>query len=183
MAALGLGLKFGLILEPLLTVGYILAVGALITSIGLALATWSPRQGRAVGLSVAAFAFLAIGWPLIVSSLGLGRFGEHSDADGLMLGAPWSGSHRLLDPYVTLVRPYSYGYDRADADGESPLLRWAALWVVLDLAIAAGLIAATLRTFNRCLGRVDEVFEYAGPVRVVLESGPHLDADRRAESP
>ena len=94
-------------IEPLLSVALILAMGALVTSIGLTLATWFPRQGRAVGLSVAAFGFLNIGWPLLVLALGLGRQSGPFDTTGYLLGAPWYGSHRLLDPLVAMV--YRYG--------------------------------------------------------------------------
>ena len=48
-------------LAPLLMLGLILAYAAAITSLGLALATWVPRLGRAVAWSVTAYALAAIG--------------------------------------------------------------------------------------------------------------------------
>ena len=43
----------------------VLAYGAVVTSLGLALATWQPRLGRAVGLSVSAYLTLAVIYPTI----------------------------------------------------------------------------------------------------------------------
>ena len=40
----------------------IVAYGAAITSLGLALATWMPRMGRAVGLTVGLYTSMLIGW-------------------------------------------------------------------------------------------------------------------------
>src|SRR5947209_5315356 len=40
----------------------ILAYGAAITSLGLALATWMPRVGRAVGTTVGLYTMMCIGW-------------------------------------------------------------------------------------------------------------------------
>ena len=40
----------------------ILAYGAAITSLGLALATWMPRMGRAVGTTVGLYTMMCIGW-------------------------------------------------------------------------------------------------------------------------
>ena len=47
-----------------LIVATILAHGAAITSIGLILATWIRRQARAIGISVALFVLVSIGWPI-----------------------------------------------------------------------------------------------------------------------
>ena len=69
--AFGLGLPA----EPLrshhgarLVVGEMLSYGAAITSMGLALATWVPRLGRAIAINVVIFVLIAIGWPLFFES-------------------------------------------------------------------------------------------------------------------
>ena len=49
-----------------LVIATILAHGALITSIGLALAVWIKRHGRAIGMSVAAFILVTAAWPIFV---------------------------------------------------------------------------------------------------------------------
>ncbi len=43
----------------------VLAYGAVVTSLGLSLATWQPRLGRAVGFSVSAYLTLAVIYPTI----------------------------------------------------------------------------------------------------------------------
>ena len=47
----------------------LLAQGAAVTSVGLALATWSRRVGRAVAISVAAYAFVAFLSPILLEIL------------------------------------------------------------------------------------------------------------------
>ena len=49
-------------LVPVLIVAELLSWGALFTSLGLLLATWTPRIGRAVGISLAVFLLLSFGW-------------------------------------------------------------------------------------------------------------------------
>ena len=48
-------------------VATILAHGALITSVGLALAVWVKRQSRAIALSVGWFILVTAVWPIVVS--------------------------------------------------------------------------------------------------------------------
>ncbi len=50
------------VLAPVLVVAELLSWGAAFTSLGLLLATWTPRIGRAVGISLAVFLLLSIGW-------------------------------------------------------------------------------------------------------------------------
>ncbi len=52
-----------------LLIGLILAYSAAITSIGLAVATWVPRLGRVVTVSVMAYVLVAAGWPLVLRVL------------------------------------------------------------------------------------------------------------------
>jgi hypothetical protein len=49
-----------------LVVAELLSWGAAFTSLGLLLATWSPRIGRAVGISVAVFLLLSFGWLCLI---------------------------------------------------------------------------------------------------------------------
>ena len=51
----------------LVVVATILAHGALITSVGLALAIWIKRQSRAIALSVGWFILVTAAWPIVVS--------------------------------------------------------------------------------------------------------------------
>ena len=52
-----------------LLIGSILAYGAVITSLGLAMATRVSRLGRAVALCVSAYVVFSIGWPILVVML------------------------------------------------------------------------------------------------------------------
>ena len=47
----------------------VLAYGAFFTSLGLAIATWQPRLGRAVGFSVGAFLVVTVIYPAILISM------------------------------------------------------------------------------------------------------------------
>ena len=52
-----------------LMIGMILSYAAAITSFGLAMATWIPRLGRVITVSVMAFVLVAVGWPLVLQVL------------------------------------------------------------------------------------------------------------------
>ena len=52
-----------------LMIGLILAYAAAITSLGLAVATWVPRLGRVITVSVMAYVLVAVGWPLVLQVL------------------------------------------------------------------------------------------------------------------
>ena len=49
-------------LAPVLIVAELLSWGAAFTSLGLLLATWTPRIGRAIGISLAMFLLFSVGW-------------------------------------------------------------------------------------------------------------------------
>ena len=54
-------------------IGTVLAQGAAVTSLGIALATWVPRLDRAVTLSAAASVFLTVAWVPLAALLFLGN--------------------------------------------------------------------------------------------------------------
>jgi hypothetical protein len=115
-------------------VAFVLAAGAAITSLGLAMATWCPRLGRAVGLTVSLYLLLTIGWLFLIMAA------YRWDHRGLMMGSPWFWS----------------GMVTAVVGGASDDV-WAAAycWTVAHVLTALVLLAATLKTFDRCLGRVE----------------------------
>ena len=53
----------------IVTVAFILAAGATVASLGLAMATWCPRLGRAVGLTVSLYLLAAVGWCLAIAAI------------------------------------------------------------------------------------------------------------------
>ena len=112
---------------------FVLASGAAITSLGLAMATWCPRPGRAVGLTVTLYLLVAVAW-LFLAGLQRGP-----SSDRLLMCSPFFWSGQVTDSAVR-------GSDR----------EWNAAigWIVAYGTSGLVLLLAALSTFNRCLGRV-----------------------------
>ncbi len=141
-----------------LPVAFLLVQGAAVTSVGLALATWMRRLGRAVAVSVASYAFVAFGW-IILLELGivtpllswLGLFGpddhqaENFFAEVLASACPLGGQ---LFPFETATGPAS----------QSRVAVYMGQVVVLlaTLVFALLVLGLTLVTFDRCVGRMPE---------------------------
>ncbi len=120
--------------------GLMLAYGAAITSLGLALATWEPRLGRAVAYSVAAYALVSVGWVFAVFVL------LRKDDFSVFLAE--------ASPFVGI------GVLTGTMGGDSHFLEallWAFVWIAFYLFAARMLYRATLRTFDRCVGRMARV--------------------------
>ncbi len=137
------------------SLGDFLASGAAIVSVGLALATWVPRLGRAVAASVIVHFLVSIGW-IFVTQLAFSLMGRN-------VGNSWNNQNRwlkegfsALSPLYGAIAPIEHLYGLAFQP------RWP-LWTALAVAIwakatfAAGLLWLTIRQFDRCLGRVPEV--------------------------
>jgi ABC-type transport system involved in multi-copper enzyme maturation permease subunit len=128
----------------LLLLGLVLAYGAAITSLGLALATWVSRLGRAVALCVSAYVVFSIGWLVLIALFFVG--------DGMIvtmiMGSPLYGT-----PLATMaVSPA----ERFIGENSTLVTVGSVLWTLIYGAAAALLFAATLATFDRCLGRIPE---------------------------
>ena len=119
-----------------LLVAFICALAAFWTSVGLALSTWIRRPGRAFAVAVAAYAVVGIGWPVLVRTLFDGPLGV-----GLAAISPLHGSYTLID---------SSAFPRFIDDA----FLWIPCWIAGEMVVAAGLLLATLATFDRCLGRM-----------------------------
>jgi hypothetical protein len=129
-----------------LVAGLVVAYGAALTSLGLALATWVPRLGRAVGLCVAAHVGVTVGWAVFAFLLTRGAPG---------LTGPGLAS---FSPFVGVVLTSSQMHmAKFSASEWNQVVGWVAFWTLADVALAAVLLKAVLVTFNRYLGRVDEV--------------------------
>jgi ABC-type transport system involved in multi-copper enzyme maturation permease subunit len=118
-----------------LITAFVLSCGAAITSLGLAMATWCSRLGRAVGLSVSLYLLVTVGWLFLIVAI---RGGP--DERSAMLGSPW------FYPGM-LTANLRFQHDR-------DLWRAARFWTMLYALTALVLLAATLATFNRSLGRM-----------------------------
>ncbi len=144
-----------------LMIGLLLAYSAAITSLGLALATWIPRLGRVITGSVLTYVLVALGWPLALQVLpDLPGFQPISyqmqpTCDGLTLASPYYGTYATTE----WAARWSHGSDFAF--GFRPTLAhydpsWPLIWIAVYSAIAWILALATVRSFDRCMGRVPE---------------------------
>jgi ABC-type transport system involved in multi-copper enzyme maturation permease subunit len=146
-----------------LMLGLMLAYAAAITSLGLAAATWIPRLGRVITLSVMTYILAAVGWPLFLVGLtnlpalrATPLYGERN-WDGLHLASPFFGIYVTTEwaarPWFSYRSYSTWGFGQVLAD-EDP--SWPLIWIAVYSAIALILVFVTLRTFDRCLGRVPE---------------------------
>jgi ABC-type transport system involved in multi-copper enzyme maturation permease subunit len=130
---------------PLLIGGLVVAYGAAITSLGLALATWLPRMGRAIGLTAGLYVIVLIG------AIPAGRlfFGDGPDGAGAGFAAasPFWGVGFSSAMFGGTAGPQHHMRKQA---------AWLVFWIVAYGLVAFGLLLATLKTFNRCLGRLDD---------------------------
>jgi ABC-type transport system involved in multi-copper enzyme maturation permease subunit len=118
----------------------ILAQGAAIVSLGLGLATWVPKLGRAVALTVSAHVMMTVGWLFLCLLIF-----NHREFEGIAMASPFFGAGNL-----TFWMSEPRGGSR---DHLVPFWGWA--WVVVYAGAALVLIVAVLATFNRCLGRIE----------------------------
>ena len=138
-AALMRGCGLAAIPFAILIASLVMAYGAVITSLGLALATWQPRLGRAVGFSVAAFLAVVVVYPTIaIMTMRLGP------DDVLFL---W------VSPFFGMLIPMDWVYR---ASGYITTYRYVAVpvWIGLTCSIAYAILVATIASFDRLLGRM-----------------------------
>jgi ABC-type transport system involved in multi-copper enzyme maturation permease subunit len=118
----------------------VLAYGAATASLGLALATWIRRYGRAIAASVTIYLLASIGF-IMVPILTVSAPGEEN-IGVFLCGSPFYGT-AVLTAAVAREFPQSI----------SPQA-WGFTWIIIYGVIALILYAATLLTFDRCLGRI-----------------------------
>ena len=135
----------GFALSPVLIGGLVVAYGAAITSLGLALATWQPRMGRAIGLTAGLYVIVLIG-AIPVGKLVFGDGPDQAGA-GFAAASPFWGVGFSSALFGGTVGPLQDIRKQA---------AWLIFWIVAYGLVAFGLLLATLKTFNRCLGRLDD---------------------------
>jgi ABC-type Na+ efflux pump permease subunit len=134
------------------TIADFLASSALLVSLGLALATWVRRLGRAVAISVIAFFVMGIGWLILVESvyavsrrtrLSVGPDRARWLHDAVLSMSPIFGPMGPVGVIMNIEQ-----HSRAPA--------WIAMAIVVlvKAATAGFLLWLTVKTFDRCLGRV-----------------------------
>lgn len=155
----------GFVLGPVLIGGLVVAYGAAITSLGLALATWLPRMDRAIGLTAGLYVVV------LIAAVPVG-------------GVLFSNSPHGAGPGLASASPFwGVGYSSAMFGGNAGLgyeigrhAAWIVLWIVAYGLIAFGLLLATLRTFNRSLGGCDGPASGGRPYpRPARKPALHLD--------
>ena len=122
-----------------LLVATVLVHGALIASIGLALATWIKRQSRAIATSVGIAVMISAGWPMLI---GVGRMGRAGQ--GLMCLSPVVVAMSLAD--ILSIRLIHF----------RDLLWWTTFWDIEYMVLALGLLWLAVLTFDGCFGRIPE---------------------------
>jgi ABC-type transport system involved in multi-copper enzyme maturation permease subunit len=130
----------------LIMAGIVLAHGALLTSLGLALATWVKRPGRAVALAVTLFIMMTIGWPILVMVLADGSRTDRRTAEGIACLSPVFATVSIAETVML----------RVPAD-VIVIIGWILFWLLAAALGALGLLAAVMCTFDRCLGRMPEI--------------------------
>lgn len=158
----------------LLLFATIVAHGALLTSTGLALATWIRRQSVAIGLSVTLFVLIAGAWPIMVrKALGAPEFVTISMGGSQVRRVNghfiWTPEGRVvfteepLDPRLraSLASPvYASIWLVDELDNVDMVFRQGvsglAIWLAVVTIATLVLLGLTIATFNRCLGRMPE---------------------------
>ena len=135
-----------------LTPMLIIAQGAALAGLGLALATWISRAGRAVSWTISALVASVIGWP-VVAFLVFPNTSNTSSRDlqlAIVMGSPF---YNAAMPTVTLEN-----HSRGGMPGsmENGIFQGSIAWTMAYASMALALYLATLRTFDRCLGRTSE---------------------------
>jgi ABC-type transport system involved in multi-copper enzyme maturation permease subunit len=117
-----------------------LTYGAAVNSLGLALATWVPRFGMAIGLSVVIYLFVSGG--IVVAGFFPGPRMTNDMIEGMLCASPWFGvGHATANLAVHRLARDSLG------------LGWKLFWWISYSGVATVLTAATVQTFDGCLGR------------------------------
>jgi ABC-type transport system involved in multi-copper enzyme maturation permease subunit len=142
---------------------FTLAQGAIVASLGLALATWFKRPGRAMAVSASAYVVASVGWVFLlelgvidVLIMWLGRTTNNVRLAQQSAALMWLDfSLFSLCPLGGQMAPERMLLDGGAAD-RAPFWVFEAVALLAMLAAAALLLGLTLRTFDRCLGRCGE---------------------------
>lgn len=122
----------------------ILAYGAALTSLGLGLATWVSRPGRAAAITAGMYVSMTLGWVPLSQMLMSNALGRNSE--GLMGGSPLAGVGMLCTQI----------YQPGGTIEVTETVQWTVFWTVAYGAVASGLLLMTFETFNGFLGRMYE---------------------------
>jgi ABC-type transport system involved in multi-copper enzyme maturation permease subunit len=123
---------------PMVLAISILAMGAAITSLGLALGTWVKGLSRTVTISVIVNVMVTVGWLFLVMGLSSG----HQQGEMMAMASPFFGPGNLTFHCANDTQHMALGAGVA--------------WSFVFAFSALGFFVLTCVTFNECLGRVSE---------------------------
>ncbi len=159
------------VLAPVLVVAELLSWGAAFTSLGLLLATWTPRIGRGIGISLAVFLLLSFGWIFLALIVVLPALHTWLDGAYNMEGIDliW------IDAGLVALSPMAAPITTIQAIESADAGRWQfwlimSCWCLLAWSLAGAMYWVALRSFDRRLGRMPETSEGAAaaePPRLV----------------
>ncbi|MHC5544020.1 hypothetical protein ACYOEI_37820, partial [Singulisphaera rosea] len=142
-------------LAATLCVADFLVSGAFLVSVGVALATWVRRYGRAITLSAVIYLVLGLVWPILVESA-VSRWTTGNNY------STWTRYYRMaghilvalspmFGPNAALQVPLAFAWERRE-------WLWIGMCVVLLIkaTVAWFILWLTIRTFDRCMDRVPE---------------------------
>ncbi len=139
-------------IAPALTTALVLADGALIASMGVALATWVKRGGRAIAVCVVIYLAAAIVWPVGVETVI--SFVQTSPISDVTYYCEHHWRSESLAAFSPLGSVASLGWITMDYFPHRGLYWIAASGVlIVKGALALGLLELTLATFNGAMGR------------------------------
>ncbi|MDG3002766.1 ABC transporter permease [Paludisphaera mucosa] len=125
-------------------IGLIVAYGAAVTSVGLAISVWVVRQGRVLALSVGLYVAACVGWVVVAV---LSEHGSSKFVPLIVMGSP------LYGPVFAM-----FGVLGETAPGPAEMITMVPIgivvWNVAYWILAIVLFHMACETFDRCLGRV-----------------------------
>ena len=137
-------------------VAMVLAQGAVVTSVGLALATWIRRVGRAVAVSVTCCAVVSFGWIIVVEFSveimeHLGLVPATNRPTAVFIAEILATACPLGSQMVAFT-----AFSSAPAHSRIPFYIGEIIVLLATIGFALVVLALTLVTFDRCVGRVSE---------------------------
>jgi ABC-type transport system involved in multi-copper enzyme maturation permease subunit len=122
-----------------LLIALILAYGASVVSLGIALAAWIPRPSLALGLCVAIYGGVSVGWIFLAVLF---------ESAQMAIGTPFYGAvFAVLGVRGERVGPGGL---------EGNLGFWLLFWIGIYVWLGFVLFQATWKSFDRCVGRISE---------------------------
>ncbi len=135
----------------------IVVQGAALVSLGLALATWIKRPGQATARTISGLVASVVGWLIIGCYLPLADWAGLQESDGIRYHAlDWGlsmGSPACNVMISFLIATTDISFDRGECEA---FLILTVGWIMIYGLAAILLFEATVRTFDRCLGRTSD---------------------------